>query len=152
VHAARQEALAEVRSLFDLPVIDPASALQAALDLAHARLEALARLGVDATAEGAALDRLIRAAKAAADLDVHEQQRALVQRVGAVIARAFGAALADEPDMTDARRARLVARFADELGVLEPRRDSFRFPPEQLGSRRGVGRGVGPPPPEDKAG
>src|SRR4051794_19279643 len=67
LHAARQGALAGVRSLFAPPLIAPASALQAALDLAHARLEALARLGGDAAAEGAALDRVIRAAKAAAD-------------------------------------------------------------------------------------
>lgn len=124
VHAARLEAFADVRVLGDLPVTDPAGALQLALDLAHARLLRLARLDTDdpaaLAAEGAAVDRLVRAAKVAADTDLRERTHALAQRLAATIGRAFDAALASE-GISDVRRRVLVAAFSRELTVLEAR-------------------------------
>src|SRR3954447_14085296 len=81
--AARQQALAELRSVGELDDVDPVEALQVAVNLAHARVlrlhfkaggaadAALARL------EGEALDRLVRTAKAATDSKVMERRARL---------------------------------------------------------------------------
>lgn len=125
--AALERATRDAAALGELGPVDPFEALENALALAHRRLAALARLDArDAAivrAEGDALDRVVRAAKVIADLDVAERHRHWIERTATTIARAFDAALADE-HVGDERRAALVRRFHARLQEVERRAPS----------------------------
>jgi hypothetical protein len=123
--AARQQALAELRSVGGLDDVDPVDALQVAVNLAHARVvhlhsnageaadAALARL------EGEALDRLVRTAKAAIDSNVMERRARLAERTGEVIAAAAERAIDRMGGFSYEQRVAFAAYFSEELTLFE---------------------------------
>ena len=123
--AALERAAADAAALGEVATVDPFDALERALGLAHARLAALARLDAPPTpahlrAEGEAIDRLIRAARSAADVGLAERRARLAERSGALIVQALEEALSEaDLAMDDEGKARLARRFGARLGALE---------------------------------
>jgi hypothetical protein len=123
--AARQQALAELRAIGDVDEIDPVEALQAAVNLAYARLARLhSKVGPVADValvrlEGEAVDRLVRTAKAATDSKVVERRTQLAERQGAAIAAAAERAIERMGGFSYEQRVAFAAYFSEELAPLE---------------------------------